>query len=81
MACGLPVITSTKCGVAELLREGENGFVRDALDVPGLADALERLDPAEAARLGANARDTVAPLTPEAMAREYIALYERLLRK
>lgn len=81
MACGLPVVTSTKCGVAELVRDGENGFVRDALDVAGIAGALERLDPTEAARQGAHARDTVAPLTPAAMAREYIALYERLLRK
>src|SRR4030095_7675249 len=33
MACGLPVVTTPKCGTAELVREGENGFVRDALDV------------------------------------------------
>ena len=31
-ACGLPVITSTKSGAAELIREGENGFTCDALD-------------------------------------------------
>ncbi|APV49650.1 hypothetical protein BWI17_08145 [Betaproteobacteria bacterium GR16-43] len=81
MACGLPVVTSTKCGTSELVREGENGFVRDALDVPGLADALAKLDPSTARRLGEAARETVATLTPEAMAREYIDLYARLLRK
>jgi hypothetical protein len=29
--------------------------------------------------MGAAARDAVAPFTPEAMGREYLALYERLL--
>jgi UDP-glucose:(heptosyl)LPS alpha-1,3-glucosyltransferase len=79
MAAGLPVVTSTRCGAAEIVAEGETGFVRDALDVGGLADCLDRLDPATARRMGAAARDAVAPFTPEAMGREYLALYERLL--
>ena len=53
--------------------------MRDALDVDGLADCLDRLDPATARRMGEAAREAVAPLTPEAMGREYLALYERLL--
>jgi UDP-glucose:(heptosyl)LPS alpha-1,3-glucosyltransferase len=79
MAAGLPVVTSGKCGAAEIVREGETGFVRDALDIAGLAQCLDRLDPATARRMGAAARDAVAPLTPEAMGRAYVALYERLL--
>lgn len=79
MAAGLPVVTSTKCGAAEIVAEGETGFVRDALDEGGLAECLDRLDPATARRLGLAARDAVTPLTPEAMGREYLALYERLL--
>lgn len=79
MAAGLPVVTSTKCGAAEILVEGQTGFVRDALDVAGLAQCLDTLDPATARRMGAAARDAVAPLTPEAMGREYLALYQRLL--
>jgi UDP-glucose:(heptosyl)LPS alpha-1,3-glucosyltransferase len=81
MASGLPVVTTSRCGTAELLAEGETGFVRDALDVTGLADALGRLDPASAARMGANARDAVAGLTPGLMAGEYLALYRRLLHR
>ncbi|HYC34817.1 MAG TPA: glycosyltransferase family 4 protein [Usitatibacter sp.] len=81
MASGLPVVTSRKCGVAELLREGESGFIRDALDVAGLAEALDSLDPPAAARMGAAAREAVAPYTPEAMAAEYLALYQRLLHR
>lgn len=81
MASGLPVVTTTKCGAAEVLREAETGFVRDALDIDGLAGAIARLDPATARRMGDAARETVLPLTPEAMAREYVDLYARLLRK
>jgi UDP-glucose:(heptosyl)LPS alpha-1,3-glucosyltransferase len=81
MACGLPVVTSTMCGVAEVVREGETGFVRDALDVMGLSECLARLDPATAQRMGASARDAVATLTPSAMAGQFIDLYARLLRK
>jgi UDP-glucose:(heptosyl)LPS alpha-1,3-glucosyltransferase len=81
MACGLPVVTTPKCGAAELLSEGESGFVRDALDVPGIAAALDRLEPPLAASMGARARDAVASHTPEAMARAYLELYGRLLRR
>ena len=79
MASGLPVVTSANCGSAELIEEGVNGFVRDALDIAGLAAALDRLDPSAAQRMGEAARAAVATLTPERMAGEFVALYERLL--
>ena len=79
MASGLPVVTSANCGSAELIEEGVNGFVRDALDIAGLAAALDRLDPSAARRMGEAARAAVAALTPERMAGEFVALYERLL--
>jgi UDP-glucose:(heptosyl)LPS alpha-1,3-glucosyltransferase len=81
MACGLPVITTPTCGAAEIVRDAESGFVRDALDIAGIAAALDRLDPATARRMGESAAAAVRPLTPEAMAREYLALYDRLLRE
>jgi UDP-glucose:(heptosyl)LPS alpha-1,3-glucosyltransferase len=81
MASGLAIVTTSHCGAAELVAEGDNGFVRDALDVPGLAAALSRLDPAQAQRMGARARQAVAHLTPAAMAGEYLALYRRLLHR
>lgn len=81
MACGLPVVTTTKCGVAELLAEGKTGYVRDALDVAGIAQALGSLDAATAARMGLAAAEAVRGFTPEAMAREYLALYERLIHR
>jgi len=81
LASGLPVVTSTKCGVAELITEGENGFVRDALDVAGIADALGRLEPPVAQRMAEASRAAVSALTPAAMAGQYAALYERLIRR
>ncbi|MEJ2347274.1 MAG: glycosyltransferase family 4 protein [Gammaproteobacteria bacterium] len=81
MAAGLPVITSTKSGAAELIEEGRNGFVRDALDVDGLAQAMGQLSDGErAASMGEAARITVEPLTMERMSDCLLALYEELLR-
>lgn len=80
MACGLPLITSTKSGAAELVREGENGFVADALDSTAIVDAMRRLTvTATAVRLGAAARRTVEPLTLERMGARLRALYQSLL--
>ena len=81
MASGLPILTTPRCGAAELLREGESGYIRDALDVPGLAEAIERLEPPACRVLGEVARAAVLPYTPAAMAEEYLALYRRLLRR
>jgi UDP-glucose:(heptosyl)LPS alpha-1,3-glucosyltransferase len=81
MACALPVVTTRQCGAAELIREGESGFVRDALDVAGFAECIGRIDLAGARSLGLAARAAVEPFTPETMAREYLALYERLLHR
>jgi glycosyltransferase involved in cell wall biosynthesis len=47
--------------------------------VGALAQCLDRLDPETARRMGEAARESIAHLTPEAMGREYLALYERLL--
>ena len=44
MACGLPVITSTNAGVAELIRDGIDGFIlRQSDDFQALAQLLNRL--------------------------------------
>jgi UDP-glucose:(heptosyl)LPS alpha-1,3-glucosyltransferase len=74
MACGLPVVTTPTCGVAELLVEDRSGYVRDALDVAGIAEAIERLEGGVALRIGAAARAVVEPYTPAAMAADLDAL-------
>jgi len=80
MASALPVITSHKSGAAELIEDGTNGFLCDALDVTQLAQHMAALqDEALRRALGAAARKTVLPLTLEAMSARLIALYHQLL--
>jgi len=79
LACGLPTITSTTCGIAARITNGENGFVCDALDVDQLArhlDALAVPGKAEAMRDAAHA--SVANLNLETMAGKLLGLYRSL---
>jgi UDP-glucose:(heptosyl)LPS alpha-1,3-glucosyltransferase len=81
LACGLPVFTSPKCGAADWIVDGCNGWIHDALDVEGYRGAIDawlaRRD--EWPRLRAAARATAEPHTLTAMAAELEALYARLL--
>ena len=80
LACGLPVLTSSACGAAGLITEGVNGYVRDAFDIDGMAQAITRLaDPARAAPMRASARASVEHLSLDAMAQQLLALYRRLV--
>ena len=80
MATGLPVITSTKCGAAELVESGGGGMVCDALDIPALARAMQSLMvPERAAGMGRAARAIAERFDLGCMARELTALYARLL--
>ncbi|MGH8021413.1 MAG: glycosyltransferase family 4 protein, partial [Opitutaceae bacterium] len=58
MACGLPVVTTSGSGAAEIVRDGDTGLLVPPEDVPALAGALRRLldDAGLRARLGASAR-------------------------
>ncbi len=80
MACGLPVLTSTRSGAAELVMDHDAGFVCDARDVTALAGHLTALlDPQVRVCLGANARQAVLPLSPSAMTLKLVLLYKQLL--
>ena len=80
MACGLPVVTSERCGAAELVATHDAGTVCDARDIGAIAAAMRTLLVRDVrARAGANAVAAMRPLTPDAMAGRLIALYESLL--
>jgi len=82
MATGLPVVTSTKSGAAELVVAHDAGLVCPSRDAAGLAAHMHvLLDPANRERMGARAREAVLPLTPEAMTLELVLLYKRLLEE
>lgn len=82
LAAGLPVITSTSCGAAEVITPGANGFVVDALDLDAIVDAMRRLaDRRGRDARAAAARDSIAGLTLEAMAERMRRLYGELLAR
>ncbi len=76
LACGLPVVTTTACGAAELL-EG-CGAICPPGDPTHLARALDVIFP-RAAELSSAARAAVADCDSAAMAKRLAALYTVLL--
>ena len=74
LAAGLPVITSTGAGAAELVSNGINGFVCDALNTAAIARAMHNITPAMALA----ARDTALKFSPKNMAEQYASLYLQL---
>ncbi|MGB1108792.1 MAG: glycosyltransferase family 4 protein [Gammaproteobacteria bacterium] len=82
MACGLPVVVSEKCGTVDIVNEGENGFIRDALDIDGIASAIEQIaDPTNRASMSQAARNAVLPYGLTDMAERLMGLYRRLLNR
>jgi UDP-glucose:(heptosyl)LPS alpha-1,3-glucosyltransferase len=80
LACGLPVITSDRCGAAELVAAHAAGTVCAARDIGAIATGMQRmLSPEARARAGAGALEAMRPLTPTAMSLRLIELYESLL--
>lgn len=80
MACGLPVTTTRECGTSELIEEGAEGFVVDALDADALAAALDRLDVGTASEMGRRARVRAETLSLESMTDRLLALYRALMQ-
>lgn len=67
LATELPVVATNIGAVTELVRDGENGVVVPAADVPALAEAIARLatDPDLRTRMGKHGREAVlAEFTP-----------------
>jgi UDP-glucose:(heptosyl)LPS alpha-1,3-glucosyltransferase len=80
MACGLPVITSTKSGAAEVITDHHNGFVCDAFDLQGLQNAMQILcDKNVAKTMGTQARITAEQYDLATMVEQLSALYKSLL--
>lgn len=80
LASGLPVITSTHCGAAELITHGVSGFVCDALDVDTLASHMSALKNQEFRDSASRAaRASVQQLTLSDMSNRYLRVYEDLL--
>lgn len=83
LAMGLPVIVSTQCGAAELVRPGDNGWVCPPDDPHALAghmiEAARACGSPQAESMSAQARRSAEPFGIESMADQMIALYRELL--
>ncbi len=80
MACGLPVVVTSACGVAQDVVEGVNGFVVPPRDPVALRDRLLALrDPELRVRMGAAARETALRHTWESFRASIAAVTAELM--
>jgi L-malate glycosyltransferase len=80
MAVGLPIVATRVGGVAELVRDGTDGFITESGDTAALAVALTKLarDPALRSRMAAAAQQHVqSSFTPEACVPGIIECYRK----
>jgi len=84
MACGLPVIVSSRAGVSELITDGVDGIVlKDPEDPVSLARVISDLhgNPILRGVLGENAAQTARQYTWERNAAQLDVLFEQLLEQ
>ena len=78
-AMGLPAIVSSRCGSAEIVEQGVNGWVCQPDDAPGIARLMLAADAAvRTERPGAAARATAERFGLDAMATQLTDLYAAL---
>ncbi len=81
LASGLPVITSTKCGAAEILEHGKDGFVCDALDTESISNFMSKLQtPQKLQDMSAAALEKSKMFSTENMTKNLTKLYNNLLK-
>jgi UDP-glucose:(heptosyl)LPS alpha-1,3-glucosyltransferase len=79
LAMGVPAIVSSRCGAAEVIEAGVNGWVCEADDVPGIARLMQEAErKARAGRMSEAARASAERFGIDAMARQLAELYGSL---
>ena len=80
MASGIPVVVTENTGAADLVVDGENGFVVGLRDVEGLRERLLFLanNPGRLQAMGSAARAAARRLTPGAFMQDYLPALRRL---
>ena len=80
MAVGVPIVTSNRCGMPYMVRDGESGYLVDPDDIEEITDRFEALfaDDAGRRRMEAQARATARErFHPEVVARRTREVYYR----
>jgi UDP-glucose:(heptosyl)LPS alpha-1,3-glucosyltransferase len=79
MAMGLPAIVSARCGAAEVIEQGVNGWICQPDDVAGIVRLVDEAERAvHAGRPGEAARATAERFGIDAMAKQLVDLYQTL---
>jgi glycosyltransferase involved in cell wall biosynthesis len=84
MSLGIPCVATDISGSQDLIRNRVNGLLVPSENAQALAEAIAFMldNPAEAARMGLNAMNTIKEgYTMTAVADEYIRLYKELASK
>ena len=81
MACGVPCVSfDAPCGPAEIISDGEDGFITPVGDVQGLAEKLSLLmsDDDLRIKMGKNARRNVMRYSVDRIMKQWVDLFEAL---
>ncbi len=80
LSLGLPCITTTYNGAADVIRNGEQGYVVECPEsVPAIADSLRKLEDSSARqRMSRNALGLHSYLSMRRHAQEIVRLYEQI---
>lgn len=75
MANGLPVVTTDRCVAGlELVRNGENGYIVPAEDVPATVEAIRSVMAADTYQMGERSLEIIRGYTIEAMAEAHMRI-------
>ncbi len=80
MAAGVPVVTSNRCGMPYMVRDGATGYLVDPFDADDIADRLGEIlgDPELQQRMGTKAREIALDrFHPDNVSRRTLEVYRR----
>lgn len=84
MAAGVPVVTSNRCGMPYMVRDGETGFLVNPDDSGSIADRLSEVltDDSGRAAMGARSREVARErFHPDRVAHRTREVYHRAVQK
>lgn len=83
MACGLPVLTTDRCGAGiEMIKHGENGWIIPAEDRKALADWVYKIvNSSELRAIGSKAIEKAYEYTYQTMANQHYNIFKNIIDK